>query len=362
MYSEVLPLTNASGLSYDPEFVFVDPVTGVQLKELTPGNYSDDPQSIVVLNQILTTELLNVDWASTGSWGGSGGQVTFTVVINGTIYWHSGTGWEQSDGTIDQSNFSSEFNSNASTLFTDLGLTGPQLVEMRFTIISFAGDSTQKFSSLTVQYEFDNYQALAAYYANLLILEYHGKEKAAATVYANARMAIMDQLPVAVQNAFAVPTAIGVQLDTLGKYAGVVRRGNGPNGQIVLNDDDFRILIQIAIIQNNAGSSLATIQDLLNTYFSGKILVFDYADMRMSYYIDSSLGSLNLVYMFIINGLLPKPMGVQLASIIYGPVIDKFFGFRTYVLGPHNITPFNSYDDYDMDSPWLSYGNAIPKF
>lgn len=133
-------------------------------------------------------------------------------------------------------------------------------------------------------------------------------------------------LPIAVQNAFDPETAVGVQLDVIGKYQGVVRTGNSFAGApISLSDADFRVLIQFAIIRNNAGSSLATIQSLLQQFFADEIFVFDYENMHMSYLVDSNLGSQDLIQLVISEGLLPKPMGVQLATTIYTPDL-KFFG------------------------------------
>lgn len=169
-------------------------------------------------------------------------------------------------------------------------------------------------------------------------------------------------LPIAVQNAFNLigsSPAVGVQLDVLGKYAGVVRSGQGFNGPITLNDSDFVAFIQLAIVTNSAGSSLATIQQLLHDFFPNKILVFDYLGMRMSYFINSSLGSLNLAELFVTEGLLPKPMGVQLGVTIYSADVNKFFGMRTYDLPPANVSPLNTYDSYNMDSPWLVYGDGL---
>ena len=197
------------------------------------------------------------------------------------------------------------------------------------------------------------------YYAQLLILQYIGKNKAYATIKTLVKTVVMDQLPISVQDAFNIDTATGVQLDVLAKYAAVSRTGYGLMGPITLDDDDFRSLIKLGIIVNNSGSSLSIIQDLLNTYFPGQIFVFDYANMRLSYYIDSDVGSQDLAEMFVYQGLLPKPMGVQLSVVVYWPVLDNFFGFCTY----DDETPanhgFNTYDDYDMDCPWISNSNII---
>lgn len=197
------------------------------------------------------------------------------------------------------------------------------------------------------------------YYANLLILQYLQKPKAFNTVEALVAPVIMNQLPIDVRDAFDIETAQGVQLDVLGKYAGVTRSGNGFIGPITLDDSDFISLIRLAIIHNNAGSSLAEIQALLHTWFPGQILVFDYADMTMDYLVDSSVGSFDLAQLFITEGLLPKPMGVQLKATIYGPFASQFFGFRTYEYPGFNISPFNDYNSYQMDFPWLDYRNAI---
>lgn len=170
-------------------------------------------------------------------------------------------------------------------------------------------------------------QELINYYANLLILEYLGKTNAYATIQALVTPVIMGQLPLAVQNAFNMDgSAVGVQLDVLGKYAGVTRNGYGLHGQpIALNDSEFFTFIKMAIITNNSGSSLNDIQNLLHQFFPGELLVFDHKEMRMSYLINSTVGSQNLVQLFITEETLPKPMGVQLAAPIYSSSL-KFFG------------------------------------
>ncbi len=170
-------------------------------------------------------------------------------------------------------------------------------------------------------------------------------------------------LPIAVQNAFNVTgtsPAVGVQLDVIGKYAGVSRSGFGSQGQaITLDDADFTTLIQLATVTNSAGSSLATIQALINQFFPGEILTFDYKNMRMSYLVNSSIGSQDLIQLVITNNLLPKPMGVQLSVTVYKPIINSFFGFRTYDLPQLNAKPFNTYDSYITSWTWLSYTDGV---
>lgn len=195
---------------------------------------------------------------------------------------------------------------------------------------------------------------LISYYAGLLIMQYFSKPNAIAMVKAQVTPIIMDQLPVAVQDAFNIDTAVGVQLDVLGKYAGVIRSGGG----ITLSDADFRKLIKLAIVTNSSGSDLATIQRLLNMFFENEIFVFDHLNMRMSYYLNTSVGSQDLANLFISEGLLPRPMGVQMA-VAYAPATDTFFGFRTYTTPAIRSSPFNTYTSYSMSSPWLSYADAL---
>lgn len=244
-------------------------------------------------------------------------------------------------------------------------------------------------------------QEIIDYYANLLILQYIGKPKAYATIQALVTPIAMDRLPFAVQSAFELETAVGAQLDVIGKYAGVSRSGVGLQGQpIVLDDADFTALIKVAIIRNMAGSSLAIIQELLHNYFPNEIFVYDPQNMSLNYLISSTVGTQDLVQMFVVQKLLPKPMGVQLASVIYLPSLE-IFGMSDYIIPlslwnsgttyakgdraydadgvvyasildgnlNHAVSdtdfwdllyyPFNNYDSYQSGWHWLSYDDGI---
>lgn len=195
------------------------------------------------------------------------------------------------------------------------------------------------------------------YYADLLILQYKGLPKAEQTVKTFVKLLVDGQLPLAVQNAFDIETATGNQLDLIGKYAGVSRNGYSFSGPMTLDDDDYRKLIKLQIIKNNSGSSLYEIQNLLALYFAGQIRVFDYKDMSMSYYVNSSFGSKELVEFFINKDLLPSPMAVGIGATIYNPNLT-FFSFRTYA-AESNGFPFNSYSQYNEEWQWLSYAYAL---
>ena len=198
---------------------------------------------------------------------------------------------------------------------------------------------------------------IAQYYADLLIMQYRDKPKATATVTAFAQMLVDGQLPLAVQNAFDINTAVGGQLDIIGKYAGVTRDGYSFTGPMTLDDEDYRKILKLKIIKNNSGSSLYEIKNLLALYFAGQIRVFDYKDMTMSYYVNSSFGSRQLVEFFIKKDLLPSPMAVGIGGTIYDSTL-KFFSFRTYYAISKGF-PFNTYDNYNEAWPWLTYKYAL---
>lgn len=175
---------------------------------------------------------------------------------------------------------------------------------------------------------------------------------------------IDETLPLAVQNGYNLTgdsIAVGDQLDVIGKYAGVLRSAKGFSSQITLNDVDYLSLIKIAVVKNSAQSDLATIQQLLFDFFPNQIYAFDFKNMRMSYLLSSAVGGQDLVELFITQNLLPVPMAVQLAVIIYAPIIDAFFGFCDYTLPAPLVgqTPLNDYLDYSLESPWLDYQNGI---
>lgn len=196
---------------------------------------------------------------------------------------------------------------------------------------------------------------LAEYYANLLILQYRFKTRARATIEGIVLPILMDQMPIAVQDAFNIDDAVGKQLDVIGKYVGVTRFGYANGVAVELDDDDYRKLIKMVIIKNNSGSSLATIQDLLLRNFPGAIRVTDSQNMQLSYLVEESYWSPDLLEVMINGGYLPKPMGVGI-SVVTTPDFDiMYFGFRTYDVAPPGISPFNSYDFVNPESPWLTY-------
>jgi hypothetical protein len=150
-----------------------------------------------------------------------------------------------------------------------------------------------------------------------------------------------------------------MQLDVLAKYAGVTRNFQYQNIVFSLSDDELRKLIQFAVISNTSNGTLYSIVYNLNLFFPDLIFCFDHSNMHMNYYTSTQLGSSGLLVALLYQGILPKPMGVQLGTTIYAPVINLFFGFRTYLIGMYNATPFNTYLSVNPSWIWLSYNDAL---
>lgn len=72
---------------------------------------------------------------------------------------------------------------------------------------------------------------LADYYVERLIAQYRTLPKARDTVAIVVKQALADDLATQVQNAFDVDSAVGAQLDVIGKYVGVPRNIGAPNSQ-----------------------------------------------------------------------------------------------------------------------------------
>jgi hypothetical protein len=207
---------------------------------------------------------------------------------------------------------------------------------------------------------------IAEYYADLLILQYRDRPKARAEIKSLVLPYIMDQLPLAVQNAFNISDAVGVQLDIIGKYVGVTRYGYKfgattllPPVAITLDDTQFRAYIILSIQRNKITSSLYDVEKILEDSFPGAFYVYDYKSMYINYVYRLNLGVNILAEFFILAGALPSPMGVGVGSITYNPgMATLFFGFQTYSdkFTNHGL---NKYTAFDANCPFLEYTNVL---
>ena len=193
------------------------------------------------------------------------------------------------------------------------------------------------------------------YYVNLLIMQYRNKTKAVKHITAIVKAALIDLLPSILQNSFSIDSAQGPQLDILGKYIGISRKVNSFTSFVVLSDIDYRLLLKIKIATNNLGSSFFDIQDFIKNNLSGTLKAFDHKDMSMSFFMSSQIISQTLAQVIVKQDLLPKPMGVGSAAIVYLNDTNKVFGFRSYSFDSLDQVGFNTYSNYNTEYQFLKY-------
>jgi len=196
-----------------------------------------------------------------------------------------------------------------------------------------------------------NFEKLVAYYVNLLIIQYHNKPKAKATIKAFVSQLLELYLILKeIEFAYGIETAVGNQLDIVGKYFGVSRnyfrlkfqykyfsfqylggddeglsfrtlkkQDSGKTLTLIpedtydyrLSDEQFRQVIKLRIVAlHNAKLTYKYIFDHIYTLLSGKVYVrFDLDVMRIDYYFqDPNLQSVFYTY----RDLLPAPAGVRI--------------------------------------------------
>lgn len=195
--------------------------------------------------------------------------------------------------------------------------------------------------------------SLVSYYTNLLIVQYHNKPKAKATIELMTRLLWADMALMQLRDAFDWRTATGVQLDTIGKWVGVDRFYNGqlfyfrpwfalidwnrePDNlqggfstfdtfdtveggfltyddilptQNRLADDSFRIMIGLKIIKNNISATCKNIDDAIWDYFDGDVYT-TWNNMTLTYYYRGELAE--VIEVAKEKNVLPCPTGVTI--------------------------------------------------
>ena len=94
-------------------------------------------------------------------------------------------------------------------------------------------------------------QEFQNYYADLLILQYKTQPKARATIQALAKEVYGSGSLLDIVNGFNLDTAVGKQLDTLGKYIGLNRQVKvniGSSDTNILTDEQYRILLKLKLV------------------------------------------------------------------------------------------------------------------
>lgn len=195
-----------------------------------------------------------------------------------------------------------------------------------------------------------------AYYVGRLIYQYQ-KPKAQQDIAILVDQMMADGLPWELQSAFDLSTAVGAQLDILGKYIGLPRQigdptplpffgfvlyagGGNTNGltdytsginqgvvffdynyyqreATALSDTSYAFMLFLKIALNSCDNTLASIQQILKTYLGSQVRVVDNKDMTLTYYVGSNLP----VSSTEIEPYLPKPMGVGITVVSVANIV-----------------------------------------
>jgi len=201
----------------------------------------------------------------------------------------------------------------------------------------------------------NNLITLVNYYVNRLIFQYSEQPNAQMLTALMVKQALADDLTTLLINAFDIDTAVGPQLDIIGKYVGVPRNINPvgssipywgfenyavpPTGNPIgfrnyagttntsgvwesysdaaqpatnLNDDQYRLVIQLQIILNSNDGTLASIQQYLNDLLPGFVTLTDNQNMTLTYNVSNIYTTLNIS---LLERFLPAPMGVGITVI-----------------------------------------------
>ena len=241
---------------------------------------------------------------------------------------------------------------------------------------------------------------ISEYYKNLLIIQYNNKEKARSEVGLQVANLLSNDIISKIQDGYNIDTAVGLQLDILGKYIGEDRFLSGvaalvgeffamtsygdlssaevgmsdyssfatdTGGSVFyddlqitqkLNDDNYRFILKLRILQNNIDHSHKSIDDGLFRFFGNGLVMSASTNMIISYFVnDANLNKASIAYD---KEVLPRPMGVRIGGLIKRN--KKFFGFTNYnrTTTSTNITGFTNYTDgFNKTGEIITYDKVI---
>lgn len=203
-------------------------------------------------------------------------------------------------------------------------------------------------------------EELADYYANTLILQYRNKTNAYASVYAMSKLVGILELCNSVLLGYDKDTAVGAQLDILGKYLGVARAVVGaiyftkdyfwlmlytdtppiagrvgflkysdtvPENTLfrsyaedsistyTLTDSEMRFAFNFAIIRNYSDGSMKTYDQLLYDIFGSTVYYNETAEMEITMYVPYAVEKAAQIARS--EGYLSAPQGVKLILSYY---------------------------------------------
>lgn len=251
---------------------------------------------------------------------------------------------------------------------------------------------------------------LVKYYQDLLIVQYHDKPKAKAMIKSKIEETLCNLLEVKVRDAFDVDTAVGVQLDIIGKWVGIERifkgqkydnqswfslpRYNQKTNSFMhgfstyatfeeeggfltydfilgtkskLNDSDFRMLIKLKIIRNNVPHSPKPIDDAMYKLFADTLYTV-WNEMVYNSNAFTVVGSPTITEDGVASGFLKdtekgydsSPNCIRIPSFTLGQLKDKPWSMECSFVLPTITSPTNkSLYSLGQTSRWEAWSNVL---
>lgn len=144
-----------------------------------------------------------------------------------------------------------------------------------------------------------------------------------------------------IKSAFFINTAVGVQLDTIGKWLGLSRQVDfqpSDGSSSILNDKYYRMALKAKVVKNLWKGTIEDFYNMWQILFNGEDLQVYLADnQNMDYVVvtwDSTTQD-SMISDLLRNGyLIPRPAGL---GILYSDVdSDEIFGFDGSDFQPFN--------------------------
>ena len=207
-------------------------------------------------------------------------------------------------------------------------------------------------------------EELGEYLADLLILQYR-KDKNIACIKALAKGMPIEIIQEIIDG-YNVETAVGHQLDVLGKYIfgdeylgesrSYEKTVDGVTASYLLTDEEYRKALLLKIILNQAILSNESIDNGLYEFFGKTIRADSENNMTMHFYVTSSVE--NVFHALSYHGQLPRPAGVSFDYVVVTTDVASF-GMCGYNELPtpsvYLRTGFRTYDSLDKEGDTLNY-------
>ena len=237
-----------------------------------------------------------------------------------------------------------------------------------------------------------NIQDVKTYYADLLILQYRNKPKARETIKIGADIYLGDGIIFQLQDILDIDTAVGAQLDIIGKildcprvvqgiyndmiffqfYGGpdsvgfsTVGNPQGGNFRTIQNynqseyslpDDDYRFLLKFKSAVNVMRGSERGIDDALWNVFQGDVLLKNNHNLTITYIVSAerTLAALAAKQL----GYYRAPEGVGANYVLRVPSPSQIFGFNRKGIINKTVVGFSTKDKRQIGT-WLTKENLI---